>query len=100
MPRNETCPYCRGTKVLSHSGIARIYLFARPIPPLLIAAGIILSFIRGPYMLIISVAGYVLPLITADMRLSLYPIVAIGKLAGKKPNCPKCEPQGGVFREY
>ena len=100
MSENETCSYCRGTKVLTQWGIARTYLLARPIPPLLILAGIVLSIMKGPAMLIISAVGYVLPLITADMRLSLYPIVAISKLFGKRPNCPRCEPQGGVFREH
>ena len=100
MPDTTACPLCHGTKVLTQWGIARIYLLARPIPPLLILAGIVLSVMKGPSMLIISAVGYVLPLITADMRLSLYPIVAISKLLGKRPNCPKCEPGVGVFREH
>ena len=99
-PDTTSCPLCQGTKVLTQWGIARTYLLARPIPPILILAGVVLSIMKGPAMLIISAVGYVLPLITADMRLSLYPIVAVSKLLGKHPNCPACEPEGGVFREH
>lgn len=80
-------------------GIARVYLLPRPFSLLLVVLGILLSFKYGFFMLLLSLLGYLIPLIGADMRLSLYPIVAMAALFGKKPTCPKCVPNATIFRQ-
>ncbi len=92
------CPCCGATKCLTQKGIAIIYLLPNRIALLLIFAGIAAAIWRGPAWLGLSAAGYLLPLVNADLRLLLYPVIAIAALLGKKPNCAKCEPHGSVFR--
>jgi hypothetical protein len=93
------CPLCNDTGILTQAGIARIYLLARPLPLIMIFAGLVLALWYGPVLLLLALVGYLLPLIGADMRLSLYPIVAISALRGKKANCPECNVGCSVFKE-
>jgi hypothetical protein len=93
------CGLCDDTKILTQKGIAKVYLWPRPVAGLLFAGGIILSFFYGWYMLLLSLLGYIIPLMNADMRLSLYPIVSMGTLFGKKANCPHCVSNSTIFRQ-
>jgi len=95
---NETCGLCGGTKCLTQKGIAAIYLLAWKSSLALIAIGVAAGLLYSPYAFLIAAGGYALPLISADLRLLLYPFVAVGVLLGKKANCPRCEPSGPVFR--
>jgi len=94
----EKCELCGDTKVLTQKGIARVYLLPRPFSLGIFVAGIVLSFKYGLYMLLLSLLGYLIPLMNADMRMSLYPIVALAALLGKKANCPRCVPNGTIFK--
>ena len=102
MTDNQThtpdCKLCGGTKCLTQKGIAVVYLLAWKSSLILITAGILVGLLYSPYGLLISLLGYVLPLANADLRLLLYPFVAISCLCGGKANCPKCEPTCSVFR--
>lgn len=93
----NTCNVCGGTQCLSQKGIAIIYLLPNKVALFLIIAGL-LAWPFYSYAFVLSVAGYILPLVNADLRLLLYPYVAISKLFGRLVNCPKCEPSGGIFR--
>jgi hypothetical protein len=94
----ETCKLCGGTKCLTQSGILKVYLLSWKTSLFMIAVGILLAILHSVYWLALSVLGYILPLASADLRLLLYPYVAILSLMGKKANCPKCEPACSIFR--
>lgn len=94
---NNSCRVCKGTKILTQKGIAVIYLLPNKTALLLIALGL-LGWPFYSYAIVLAVAGYLLPIINADMRLLLYPYVAISKLCGRTVNCPECEPSAGIFR--
>lgn len=84
--------------VLSQTGIAKVYLLPWKSSLVIIAAGVAGGLFYSSYAYIIAVAGYALPLVSADLRLLLYPIVALAALAGKKVNCPNCSPNGSIFK--
>jgi hypothetical protein len=92
------CSCCDGTKCLTQKGVAIIYLLPHKFAMLLLFVGVALAIWRGSAWLALTLAGYLLPLLNADLRLLLYPFVAIAALCGRKPNCPKCERHGDVFR--
>lgn len=91
------CKFCQDKKYLNQLGIMKIYLFPFKVPLILIVVGVILSLLFSPFWLILSGIGYVIPLANADLRLLLYPFVAIISLFGKKANCPKCGLSGSIF---
>jgi hypothetical protein len=96
---DPSCPYCRGTGALTPGGILRIYAFSSLFGGLLMLAGVVLAIVLGnAWWLLLSAAGYLLPLVRADLRPLLYPFVSVAALFGKPVNCPRCEPAGGVFR--
>lgn len=92
----EPCALCGGTKRLSQVGIFKVYLLPMPglMGAFLIAVGLVGAVVYSRYFLVFCGLGAVIPLANADLRLYLYPIVAIAGLAGAKINCPKC---GGSF---
>jgi hypothetical protein len=87
---NKICSYCNGKGFLDQKGIAKVYLFPHKIPLILILAGLLGWIFYSKYALIVCVAGYIIPLAGADLRLLLYPFVALKKLLGKKVECPNC----------
>ena len=92
------CPRCRNTKCLTFSGIVQVFL--RPKLPCLIAAllfALAAPFVT-PYLCIVSVILLLLPLAQADLRLYLFLPLLLAHLAGKKVNCPVCNPGGTLFR--
>ncbi len=101
MPTEERiCSHCRNSKRLSQRGIAAVYLKPHWWAVLLMLVGVVMAILSGAGWLWFSVLAYVLPLAMADLRLLLYPWVAIGALMGRKANCPICEPSGGVWRRF
>lgn len=96
--KEEVCRLCNGTKCLTHIGVLKVYLLSWKISLLLIVVGIALAVFHSVYWLALSCLGYILPLANADLRLLLYPYVALSSLMGRKANCPKCEPAGSIFR--
>ena len=95
---NTECNLCHGTECLTQAGIISIYLLARKLPLLFLLTGIVLGIILGKLWFIIAVVGILITLAGADFRLVLYPVAALAALCGKKMNCPKCNPHGGMFR--
>ncbi len=94
----QGCPLCHGTECLTQRGILQVYLLPRKIPLVLLVIGIIVGIAVNHWGFAIAVAGIVIPLAGADLRLILYPVAAIAALCGKKLNCPKCNQYGGMFR--
>jgi hypothetical protein len=94
-----SCQLCGDTKCLTQRGIAAVYLLSWKSSLVLIVGGIAVAMLYSAYGLLISLLGYVLPLANADLRLFLYPFVALASLCGKKANCPKCEPACSIFRQ-
>ncbi len=90
------CKYCHGKGHLTQFGILRIYIFPHKISLLLIVAGIVLGIVFSKNWFFLCVAGYIMPLVLADLRMLLYPFVAVRCLFGAKAACPKCEP-GSIF---
>ena len=92
------CPRCRNTKCLTLSGIVQVFL--RPKLPYLIAAllAALAALFLTPYLYILSVLILLLPLAQADLRLYLFLPLLLAHLAGKKVNCPVCNPGGTLFR--
>jgi len=97
-PEDSTCKLCNGTNCLTQKGIVMAYLLPCRAALVLMTLGLALGLTYSPGWLLLAAAGYMLPLVNADLRLLLYPFVAAACLTGKKANCPKCEPTGGVFR--
>ncbi len=93
-----TCRLCGGTRCLTQAGILRVYLLPHAWAIAVILAGIGLAVWRGKGWLLLSLLAWLIPLAMADLRLLLYPYVAVAKAFGRRPNCPKCEPSGSVFR--
>ena len=94
---DNRCPACNGRKILTQKGIAVVYLLPNKTALALIALGLA-GWPFYSYAVVLAVAGYLLPLVNADMRLLLYPYVAFSKFCGRSVNCPKCEPSAGIFR--
>jgi hypothetical protein len=94
----EECNLCHGTECLTQWGIFVIYLMAAKIPLLIIIVSLIGAIAYSSYFYLLFVLGLILPLAQADLRMYLYPIAAISKLAGKKLNCPKCNSKGTMYR--
>ena len=74
----------------------KVYLFPAKLALLAMAAGCALALVYSPWWLALAVLGYALPLANADLRLALYPVVAVAALCGKKVNCPNCA-DGSIF---
>ena len=96
----KECSLCHGTGCLTQWGIFVIYLVAAKVPLLIIIVSLIGAIAYSSYFYLLFVLGLILPLAQADLRMYLYPIAVISKLAGKKMNCPKCNSQGGMFRQF
>ena len=92
------CKTCQDKTVLTQWGIIQVYLLPAKISLLLIIVGIILSPIFSVYWLFLSLVGVIIPLANADLRMLLYPYVAISKLFGREVNCPKCQPGASIFK--
>jgi hypothetical protein len=97
--KDGVCKLCNGTKCLTQLGILKVYLFSWKISLILILLGAAMAICHSVYWFLLSFFGYILPLASADLRLLLYPYVALSSLMGKKVNCPKCEPAGAIFRK-
>lgn len=95
---NLECKLCHGTECLTQRGILSIYLLARKLPLCFLVIGIVLGSLLGNLWFIIAVVGILITLAGADFRMVLYPVAALAALCGKKMNCPKCNPHGGMFR--
>jgi hypothetical protein len=100
LENNAECKLCHGTECLTPYGIIVIYLLARKLPLVLLFVGILLGIILGNLWFIVSVIGILITLAGADFRLILYPVAAVAKLCGRKLNCPKCNPYGGMFKRH
>jgi hypothetical protein len=98
MGQKEPCQVCNGTRILNQNGVLKIYLYPFKISIICMLIGVILSFIYGYWLLLITLFAFLLPLANGDLRLMLYPYVAISLLLGKRPNCPKCEKGCSIFR--
>ncbi|MDD5597041.1 MAG: hypothetical protein PHV82_03785 [Victivallaceae bacterium] len=96
----KECSLCHGTGSLTCRGILVIYLLAAKVPLLIILVSLIGAITYSRYFYLMLGLGMVLPLARADFRMYLYPVALIAKLAGKKLNCPRCNPQGGMFRRF
>ena len=94
----EVCKLCRGTKCLTQRGIVQVYLLSWRVALSAVLLGIVLGSCHSPYWFFLALAGYFLPLVNADLRLLLYPFVAVACAFGRKANCPECEPTGSIFR--
>ncbi len=94
----KECPLCHDTKCLTQWGIFVVYLLAAKVPLLIMSASLIAAISYSPYFYLLFAFGLVLPLAHADLRLYLYPIAVILKLAGKKLNCPVCNSNGTMLR--
>lgn len=92
------CRFCTGRTTLTQGGIFRVYLRPHIVPAIIVVAGIALSIIfANKLWLLLSALGLFIPLARADMRLYLYPVVAIAKLFGASIGCPDCHPTGKIF---
>ena len=96
----KECSLCHDTECLTQWGIFVIYLMAAKVPLLIIIVSLIGAIAYSSYFYLLFAFGLILPLAQADLRMYLYPIAVISKLAGKKLNCPKCNSQGGMFRQF
>jgi len=94
--QSKPCALCGGTKVLDQAGIMKVYLFPAKFALSLMAAGCVLGVIYSAWWLVLAVLGFAVPLANADLRLTLYPVVSVASLCGKKVNCPNCA-DGSVF---
>jgi len=95
---NKLCPLCGGTKCLDQKGIISVYLMPHKISLFLFIAGLLLGLLYSSYAFVFAALGFVIPLACAGQFMILYPYAALSCLMGKKLNCPKCEPAGGMFR--
>ncbi len=96
--RCATCGLCGGTGLLTQRGIASAFLMPWKSSLVLIATGCAAGMCYSPYAFTLVAVGYVLPLASADLRLLLYPFVALAALMGRKVNCPNCSLDGSLFR--
>ena len=94
----KECPLCHDTKCLSQWGILVVYLLAAKVPLLIMLVSLLAAISCSPYFYLLFAFGLVLPLAHADLRLYLYPVAAILKMAGKKLNCPECNSNGAMLR--
>lgn len=94
----KECNLCNATECLTQWGIFVVYLMVAKIPVLIIIVSLIAVITYSSYFYILFFLGLVLPLAQADLRMYLYPVAAIAKLAGRKLNCPKCNSKGTMFR--
>ena len=94
----KECVLCHNTQCLTQWGIFIIYFTAAKTALLIMLVSLLGALIYSHYFYILFGFGFILPLAQADFRLYLYPVAAIAKAAGKKLNCPKCNPKGTMFR--
>ena len=93
---NTVCPRCGGAGRLTPAGVARVYLLPHPLCAATVVVGVILGLIHSPYGYLLAAAGFLWPLVNADLRLLLFPVVLVARLAGVGVTCPDCGP-GGIF---
>jgi hypothetical protein len=96
--KNKNCPLCNQTLCLTQYGILKIYLLAAKLPLFIMGLGVLGGLFYSSYLYLLALLGFIMPLAMADFRLYLYPVAAVAHCFGKKLNCPKCEPQGSMFR--
>ena len=94
----QECSLCHGTECLTQWGIFVIYLMSAKIPLLIIIVSLIGAIAYSSYFYLLFSLGLIFPLAHADLRMYLYPVAFISKLAGRKLNCPKCNSKGTMFR--
>lgn len=93
------CERCGGSQCLSQKGIAAVYLKPHLWAVGIMVLGLVLALWRGSKgWLLLSLLGYLLPLAMADLRLLLYPWVAVNALCGRRVNCPSCNPGASIFK--
>lgn len=92
------CKLCHDTGCLPQWGIFVVYLTAAKIPLFIMLVSLAGVIACSSYFYIAAVFGFIIPLVQADFRMYLYPVAVIAKIAGKKLNCPKCNPQAGMFK--
>ena len=90
MEKTKECKYCKGTKCLNQKGIIRIYLLPWWYAAGMIISGVIMGSFLSQYWFLLAFIGFSLPIANADLRLILYPVVAISAFLGKTIKCPKC----------
>lgn len=95
---SQECALCGGAEALTQQGVAKVYLLAHPICVALMVAGLVLAAVHSPWWLVLAGAGFLWPLMNADLRLLLYPYVALGTALGRTPVCPRCRPGSAIFR--
>lgn len=92
------CPNCNDTEILTAKGICQVFLLPKLLYFVLALLSLIAAFFLTPYLSIAAMIFLLLPLAQADLRLYLFLPVFLAHLAGKKVNCPKCNPGSCLFR--
>lgn len=92
------CPHCHDTEILTLKGIVQIFLRPKGIYILLAFLFAVAAVFSTPFLWAVSIILLLLPLAQADLRIYLFLPVFLAHLAGKKVNCPKCNPGGTLFR--
>lgn len=98
--KDRVCEVCGGEGRLGQWGIARVYMFGGwscRVGIVLMVIGLVLGLGWSRYGFVLVVVGYMMPLVNADLRLLLYPYVAMMGLCGKKVNCLRCDASGDIF---
>lgn len=95
---DDQCPVCKGTGELTYWGIFVVYLMAAKLSLFIIIFSLLGVIFYTNYFYLLTFVGVMLPFARADFRLYLYPVALIAKLFGKKLNCPRCNPQGTMFK--
>lgn len=91
------CPDCNDTAILTAKGICKVFLYPKLLYFILAVLFSLTAFFLTPYLYIAAVIFLLLPLAQADLRLYLFLPVFTAYLAGKKVNCPKCNPGSSLF---
>jgi hypothetical protein len=95
---NQQCSVCKGTGELTYWGIFIVYLMAAKLSLFIIIFSLLGVIIYTNYFYLLTFVGVMLPFARADFRLYLYPVAVLAKLFGRKLNCPRCNPQGTMFK--
>jgi len=94
----DSCTLCGGSRELDQRGILRTYVLSCPVAFAAILAGLAFAAYHSVHWLWLALAGYILPLANADLRILLFPYVSLSRFCGRRVNCPRCEPTAGIFR--
>jgi hypothetical protein len=98
MSEEIVCKLCGNSGELSFWGILQTYFFPHKFSILIMLIGLASIVKIGIYGLLITGAGFLLPVVGADFRMLIFPVAVFGKLLGKSLVCPKCEPTGKIFK--